>query len=38
MNYEDLLIIEVVVDLNLKKYGVVWFESLGDQVLWNERN
>jgi len=38
MNYENLFVIRVVADLNLKKFDVGWFESFRDWVLWNGRN
>jgi len=38
MDFENLLVIRVVVELNLKKFGVRWFENFRDWILWNGRN
>jgi len=35
MDYENLLVIVVVTNLNLKKFGVGWFERILERVLWN---
>jgi len=34
MNYKNLLVIRVVIDLNLKKFGVEWFDRVFSIELW----